>query len=88
MATTYRSIDADILARLASIVGERNLIAGDPERLEAYSHDETAEKNYAHLPEAVVKPATTAEVQAIMVLANQAATARLPVARAAWRASK
>lgn len=71
MATAYRRIDTRILAALRGIVGERNLIAEDHERLEAYGHDETAERHYAHLPEAVVKPASTAEVQAIMALASR-----------------
>jgi len=66
----YNKVDPADAARLAAIVGARNVIYRDQERLDPYSHDETAEKRYAFMPEAVVKPATTAEVSKIMAFAS------------------
>ena len=36
-----------------------------------YSHDEIADPQYASLPEAVVKPASAAEIAALLKLANR-----------------
>jgi glycolate oxidase len=58
--------------RLQATAGARNVIFDDPEKLENYAHDELAEKEYAHLPEVVVKPNSAQEVAAIMKLANEA----------------
>jgi glycolate oxidase len=65
-----------IADELRRIVGEKNVIFGDPEKLEAYSHDEVAEREYAHMPECVVRPESADEVCAIMKLANRE---RIPV---------
>lgn len=73
---SYSKVEAADAAALAAIVGERNIIYRDEERLEPYSHDETAERRYAAMPEAVVKPASTAEVSKIMAYAS---SRRLPV---------
>lgn len=43
----------------------------DPEKLEAYSHDETDAKTYGHMPDAVVFPKTVEEVSEIVKLANR-----------------
>lgn len=72
----YRKVTPAIVAKLAAIVGPAHVIAGDPERLEAYAHDEIAEREYARMPECVVRPGGTAEVAAIMKLASRA---RIPV---------
>jgi glycolate oxidase len=72
----YNPVTPEIAARLQAIVGARNVIFGDPEKLENYSHDEVAEKDYAHFPEVVVKPGSTAEVSQIMQLA---CTEKIPV---------
>ncbi len=66
----YNKVDRDVLARLTAIVGEQYVVA-DEEKMEPYSHDEVAEKDYAHMPEVVVKPATAQEIAAIMKLANE-----------------
>jgi len=69
-AVSYRRMEAADAAALEAIVGSRNLIFRDEERLEAYSHDETAERRYASMPEAVVKPASTSEVSKVMAYAS------------------
>jgi glycolate oxidase len=75
-ATSYNHVTAEIAAELQRIVGERDVIFGDAERLEPYSHDEVAEKQYAHLPDCVVRPATAEQIAAILRLANRR---RVPV---------
>ena len=72
----YNPITPAILTELQKIVGSRYVLSGDPEKLEPYSHDEIAEKHYAHLPEVVVKPRTAQEIAAIMQLANRS---KIPV---------
>ncbi|MCL0065383.1 FAD-binding protein [Dehalococcoidia bacterium] len=72
----YGKVSAEIVALLREIVGEENVIFDDPEGLEAYSHDELSEKEYAHMPEVVVKPRSTEEVSLIMKLA---ANNKIPV---------
>jgi glycolate oxidase len=67
----YQSVTPDVVAKLLAIVGEKNIIFDDPEKLENYSHDEVAEKEYAHMPEVVVKPNSAEEISAIMKLANE-----------------
>ena len=68
--TRYSRIDEDILRRLRGIVGDQHVIT-DEEKMEAYSHDEIAEEQYAHMPEVVVKPRTTQEIAEIVKLANE-----------------
>ena len=74
--TEYKPVTPAIIAELRRIVGDSNVIAGDPEKLEVYSHDEIAEKEYAHMPECAVKPGSAEEICAIMKLANRE---RVPV---------
>jgi len=64
--------DSGVLASLSEIVGKEHLLV-DPERVEPYGQDAVTEK---FPPEAVVFPRTTAEVSAILQLANKA---RFPV---------
>ena len=66
----FELVTPEIAAKLVEIVGKKNVIFQDVEKLETYSHDEVAEKEYAQMPEVVVKPNSTAEVSAIMKLAN------------------
>jgi glycolate oxidase len=72
----YKPVTAGIVEELRGIVGERQVIYGQPERLVNYSHDEVAGEEHAHLPEVVVKPGSAVEVSAILRLANRE---RLPV---------
>ena len=68
----YNPVTPEIVQELADIVGKRNVIYGDPERLEAFSHDEVADPTLAHMPEVVVRPSTAQEIAAILKLANRA----------------
>ncbi|RCK81160.1 MAG: FAD/FMN-containing dehydrogenase [Candidatus Ozemobacter sibiricus] len=72
----YQPVTPALLDELRGIVGPAHVIAGDPEKLEAYSHDEIAEPEYARMPECVVRPGSAAEIAAIMKLANRE---RVPV---------
>ncbi|MBN2207119.1 MAG: FAD-binding oxidoreductase [Candidatus Aminicenantes bacterium] len=59
-----------VLSELATIVGAGGLQT-DPEKICDYGHDEFSLRDIARLPEAVLKPATTAEVSAILKLASR-----------------
>jgi glycolate oxidase len=72
----YQAVNEEVVSRLRAICGELNVIWDDPEKLKPYSHDEVAEKEYAHMPEVVVKPGSAGEVAAIIKLANET---RIPV---------
>ncbi|MEE4193722.1 MAG: FAD-linked oxidase C-terminal domain-containing protein [Anaerolineae bacterium] len=72
----YNLLTPQLVEQLYQILGERNVIVDDVEKLEVYASDEISDKRYAHRPEAVVKPRTTAEVSAVMRLANEH---RIPV---------
>ncbi|MGI1690492.1 FAD-binding oxidoreductase [Thermoanaerobacter uzonensis] len=67
----YNKLTPEIVEELIGIVGSNNVIYGNPDALEAYSHDEVAEKHYAHMPEAVVKPSSAEEIAQIIKLANK-----------------
>lgn len=75
-AGSYRPLTPALLDELRAIVGPTHVIAGDPEKLEAYSHDEVAEREYAHMPDCAVRPGSAAEIAAILKLANRE---RVPV---------
>ena len=72
----YRPVTPDIVRRLEEIVGRASVAYGEPDRMVDYSHDEVAGAEYAHMPEVVVKPASTEEVSRILRLAN---AERIPV---------
>jgi glycolate oxidase len=74
--TDYKPLTVDIVDELRAIAGERNVLYGDPQRLEPYAHDEVAGAEYAHLPDVVVRPDGAAEIAAILRLANRE---RVPV---------
>jgi glycolate oxidase len=67
----YNRVTPKVVEELKRIVGERYVVFGDPEKLEPYSHDEVAEKEYAHMPEAVVRPISAEEIAGIMKIANR-----------------
>ncbi|MHC4712827.1 MAG: FAD-binding oxidoreductase, partial [Planctomycetota bacterium] len=67
----YNPVTPAIVAELGGIVGERFVVFEDKEALEAYSHDEVAEKEYASMPDVVVRPRTAEEISRIMKLANR-----------------
>jgi glycolate oxidase len=68
-------ISPEIRNLLAGIVGAENLIS-DPEKMADYSHDEFSLREIRRSPGAVVKPARTEEVAALLRLADER---RLPV---------
>lgn len=67
----YGKVTSEIIDKLIKILGAKNVIHDDIVAMEQYSHDEVAEKSYAHMPEAVVKPSTAKEISKIMKLANK-----------------
>lgn len=66
----YGTVTPEVVTRLKQIVGERNVIWNDPDRLAAYAHDETGTL-YSAMPDVVVKPTSTEQVSDVMKLANQ-----------------
>ena len=71
----YGAVTPAIVDELRRIVGAKGVLV-DEEKIEAYSHDETSAEEYGHLPEVVVLPAETAQVAAVVKLANRE---RIPV---------
>ena len=69
--TQYNPVTPEIVEELEKIIGERYVVFGDDEKLQAFSHDEVADEHYAHMPEAAVRPRTAGEIAAIMKLANR-----------------
>lgn len=65
----YTKINADILAKLETIVGVANVLT-DVEKMQPYAHDEVTDPAFHHLPEAVVFAETTEQVAAVVALAN------------------
>ena len=74
----YNPVTPKIADELKRIVGDKYVIYGDAEKLDAYSHDETPGKEYAHMPEAVVRPSKTEEIVEIVKLANRELVAITP----------
>jgi len=66
----YNPVTPEIVRELENIVGARNVLYGDAEKLEPYSHDEIPGTHYRHYPEVVVRPDSAAEIAAIVKLAN------------------
>ncbi|HWQ61592.1 MAG TPA: FAD-binding oxidoreductase, partial [Negativicutes bacterium] len=67
---TYSKIDGRIVDELKGIVGAK-YVWTDPEKMEPYSHDAVTGDKHVSYPEAVVLPATTEEVAAVIRLANR-----------------
>jgi glycolate oxidase len=68
---TYNPITPAIVRELERIVGASYVVYGDKDRLEPYSHDEVADRSYARMPEALVRPATAEQIAGILKLANR-----------------
>jgi glycolate oxidase len=68
---SYNPVTPAIVAQLRSIIGEQYVLYNEPERMIDYGHDEVPGEEYAHMPEAVVKPATAQQISEIMKLANR-----------------
>src|SRR5512143_2332160 len=63
------TITPAIRSAIEAAVGAANVFS-DPERTFDYGHDEFSMKEIAHEPELVVRPGTTAEVAAVLKIAN------------------
>ena len=74
--TTMTPVTDSIVRELCAICGAANVIYGDPPRLSRYSRDQVPEKHSHVPPEVVAMPGSTAEVQAIIRLANREHAAR------------
>ena len=71
----YTPVTDETLDALRAAAGER-FVETDAEKMEPYSHDESHGEELHVMPEVVVKPRTTAEIAAIVTLANER---RIPV---------
>ena len=69
--TKYNAVTDKTVDELKKIVGEKYVIFKDNEKLEPYSHDEIPGREYAHMPEVVVRPRTKEEISEIVKLANR-----------------
>jgi glycolate oxidase len=68
--SVYKKVDAAAIDALRVIVGEKNVLT-NREELDDYSHDEFSMDDIRRLPDAVVKPRNTSEVQAVAKLCNE-----------------
>ena len=67
---SYHHLTPDIVAELKAIVGDKYVYT-DTDKLIPYEKDEGVEKEYFHLPEAVVLPETAEQTAAVMKVANR-----------------
>jgi glycolate oxidase len=68
--SNYEEVTPKIVTQLRQIVGHQNVLYGDADQLESYSHDETGSL-YSAMPDVVVKPICAEEISKIMKLANE-----------------
>jgi len=73
---THNPVTPQLADELRRIVGARNVIFGDEEALQPFSHDEVHDPRYAHMPEVVLRPDSAEQVAEILKLANRE---RIPV---------
>lgn len=67
----YRGLTTAIVEELKGIVGPNNVIYQNHDEMQKYSHDEVADRAYAHMPDVVVKPGSSMEISSIIKLANR-----------------
>jgi len=72
---TYGKFDQKLISELTAIVGPKAAIT-EREKMIDYSHDEFSQESIRHFPEIVLKPENTAQVSAIMKVADRE---RIPV---------
>lgn len=72
----YQPVTPDIAEQLRHIVGKSHVLYEEPMAMQDYARNEVAGEEHTHMPEAVVKPASAAEISEVMKLANQE---RLPI---------
>lgn len=73
----YAHVTPEIIQQLKTIVGEK-YVWTDRDKLIPYSQDEGSETALRRIPEAVVLPASTEEVAAVVHLANECAIPVIP----------
>jgi len=66
----YKKFDEKDLINLRRIVGEENVI-DDTEKIIDYGHDEFSLAEIARVPDAVVKPNSTEEVESVLAYASE-----------------
>jgi glycolate oxidase len=66
----YNKVTPELVKELKAAVGDR-FVYTDADKMEAYSHDETDKKVWAHMPEVVVVPANAQEISKVVKLANK-----------------
>jgi glycolate oxidase len=66
----YNPLTTAVVEQLSRIVGAGNVVF-DADKLQAYSHDETPDRRYAHMPDVAVRVGSAEEIAAIMKLANR-----------------
>ncbi len=71
----YNAVTPRIVEELVEILGAKN-VTTDEEKMEAYSHDETSEEEYGHMPEAVITPINAEQIAQVVKLANRE---RIPI---------
>lgn len=76
----YGKVTSEVLERLEKAIGKERVLS-DRTRMEPYSWDETG-RNFAAMPEAVVRPEDTEDVCAVMRIAQEY---RIPVTASAAR---
>ena len=74
---TYTVVNENIIKDLVAIVGNKYVLT-EKDRLVLYGQDEGADRKAYRLPEAVVLPATTEEVAAVMQMAVKYHIAAVP----------
>ena len=67
----YNPLTREHFVELSAIVGEKNILFDDAEKLEPYASDEISDKRYAHMPDAVLKPSSAEEISSILQFANR-----------------
>ena len=67
----YRPLSPPVIAALQEIVGNSQVLWQDRDKMAEFSHDEIPGTHYRSFPEAVVFPATAAEIVALVKLANR-----------------
>lgn len=65
-----KKLNEEMVKELEDIVGRAGLVL-DPELMADYSHDEFSLREIAHMPDCVVKPASTEEVAALLRVADK-----------------
>jgi glycolate oxidase len=70
-SNSYQAVSPRIISELNRICGQENVIAGQPQALRRYSHDQVPGEKYAHMPEVVVQPLTANQVSEIVKLARR-----------------